>query len=70
MAKTTKLSTKEQANILISEGTIKEIIGYQNPTYIVESHGHTYQIENVFTKPKIKQLSQEVTNEQNKINHT
>lgn len=57
MAKTSKLTAKEQAQILINEGTIKKVIGYTNPTYIVESHGHTYQIDNAFTKPKIKQLS-------------
>ena len=58
MAKQTKLSAKEQANILISEGTIKEIIGYKSPSYIVESHGHTYRIDDAFSrKPKITQIS-------------
>ena len=55
--RTSKLTDREKAQILINEGTVKKIMGYTNPTYIVESHGHTYQIDNVFTKPKIKQLS-------------
>lgn len=52
-----KVTTKEQAQILLSEGTVKKVIGFQNPTYIVESHGHTYRIENSFSnKPKITQV--------------
>lgn len=53
----TKLTDKDKAQILINEGTVKKVIGFTNPSYIVESHGHTYQIDNAFTHPKIKQLS-------------
>ena len=57
MAKSVKLTTKEKAQILINDGIVKKVIGYQNPTYVVESHGHTYKIENAFSKsPKITKI--------------
>ena len=51
-----KRTSAEIAQTLINEGTIIKVFGYTNPTYIVESHGHTYTIENAFSKkPKITQ---------------